>query len=183
MYISPVNIIKGLIQIVEANREQIDGLLKYYRDTDTLNVFVGLRKTLPVSAYPSLELDLASASTDWTHTTAQTGEYEINCYLTVVNNNEELAVEYVSEVTRMIVKLFNWPENMSFPIPNEFYPDGNQIHVQFGSVSNVTYRSTRDGSITVAEFQWRGRVLEYFEYLGADGPAKMDWKTDAYPTD
>lgn len=179
MYISPINIIKGLIEIVEANSEQIDELIKHYRTSDSLHIFNGLRKTLPQSAYPSLEFELSGASTEWTHTSAQTGEYSIACYLTVLNNNEELGAEYISEITRMVVKLFNWPENMSFPIPNEFYPDGNQIHVQFGNVQNVTYRSTRDGSITVAEFQWSGRVLEYFKYLGFDGPAKVDWKNDS----
>jgi hypothetical protein len=54
---------------------------------------------------------------------------------------------------------------MSFIIPNEFYPNEKDpenpfpVHVQFGNVQNVTYRSTRDGSITVAQFSWSGRVL------------------------
>jgi hypothetical protein len=178
MYISPINIIKGLKQIVEVNIDQINDLLQYYRKSDTLHIFEGLRKTLPLSSYPSLEFEPASASTEWTTTSAQTGEYTIDCYLTVNNTNEELNAEYISEITRKIVKLFNYPTNMCFPIPNEYFPNGEQIFVTFGNVSSVTYRSTRDGSLTVAQFSWVGRVLEPFVMTKPFGPAEVNWKED-----
>ena len=192
MYISPHNIILGLIAIVNKNIDNINRVIKYYRSSDELHVFEGLRKTLPLSAYPSLELDPAGATTEWTHTSAQTGEYSVDCYLTVRNNNEELQAEYISEVTRCIVRIFNYPGNMCFPIPNEFYPNDGEINssnsgegipiwVQFGNVQNVQYRSTKDRSIQVATFTWSGRVLEYFKYVG-DGPRKDDWKKDILPT-
>lgn len=184
MYISPINIIKGLHAIIDANMSQIDRVIKYYRTTDSLHVFDGLRKTLPLDAYPSLEFDPVSASTEWTHTSAQTGEYSIDCYLTMKNSNEEYAAEYVSEMTRVLLKIFNYPDNMAFQIPNEYYesPDPEQpykypIWIQFGNVGNVTYRSTIDGSLTVAQFNWTGRVLEYFHYSG-DGPREVIWKKD-----
>ena len=184
MYISPINIIKGLHGVIEANREQIDTVIKHYRTNDTLHIYDGLRKTLPESAYPSLELEPSSASVEWTHTSAQTGEYQIECYLTLKNSNEEYAAEYVSEVTRSILKILNYPDNMSFIVPNEFYesddpenPDKYPIHLQFGNVSSVTYRNTIDGAITVAMFTWSGRVLEYFHYQG-DGPHTITWKKD-----
>ena len=186
MYISPINIIKGLHGILDANKNKIDRVIKYYRTTDELHIFDGLRKTLPLSAYPSLELQPASASIQWTHTSAQTGEYSIQCYLTVRNSNEELAAEYVSQVTRVILEILNYPDNMSFQIPNEYYPNENDpenpipIHIQFGNIPSVTYRSTIDGSITVAQFTWSGRVLEYFKYTG-DGPKQIVWKHDILP--
>lgn len=186
MYISPINIIKGIHGVLQANKTQIDRVIKYYRSTDELHIFDGLRKTLPESAYPSLELEPASASIEWTHTSAQTGEYNIDCYLTIKNSNEELNAEYVSEVSRVILKILNYPDNMSFVIPNEYYPNGNDpehpfpIHIQFANVQNVTYKSTSDGAITVVQFTWTGRVLEYFEYNG-DGPHEITWKHDILP--
>lgn len=186
MYISPINIIKGLRLILEANKEQIDRVIKYYRQNDELHIFDGLRKTLPLSAYPSLQFDATSASVEWTTTSAQTGEYTIECYLTVKNSNEELATQYISEVVRVIVKILNYPDNMSFPIPNQFYPNQENpeqpipIHIQFGNIQSINYRSTIDGSITVAQFTWSGRVLEYFKYTG-DGPKLVDWKKDILP--
>ena len=188
MYISPINIIKGLHGVIEANREQIDAVMKHYRSSDTLHVFDGLRKTLPMSAYPSLELEPSSASIEWTHTSAQTGEYQIECYLTVKNSNEEYAAEYISEVTRVILKILNYPDNMCFKIPNEYYgsddpsnPEKYPVWLQFGNVSSVNYRNTIDGALTVAMFTWSGRVLEYFDYKG-DGPHRIDWKKDILPT-
>lgn len=186
MYISPINIIKGLHKILEANKKQIDRVIKYYRTTDELHIFDGLRKTLPLSAYPCLQLQPASASIEWTTTSAQTGEYTIDCYLTIRNSNEQLAAEYVSEVSRVILKILNYPDNMCFQIPNEYYPNERQpdkpfpIMIQFGNISNVTYRSTIDGAITVVQFSWSGRVLEYFKYTG-DGPKQVNWKKDILP--
>lgn len=180
MYVSPINIIKGLKQIIEVNIDQINELLRYYRSSDELHVFEGLRKTLPLSAYPSLEFEPASASTEWTTTSAQTGEYNIDCYLTVQNSNEDLSAEYISEVSRMIVKLFNYPTNMSFPIPNEFLPNGEQLYIIFGNVQNINYRSTRDGSLTVAQFTWSGRVVETFVFDHQHGPALVNWKKDKF---
>jgi hypothetical protein len=34
MYISPINIIKGLHGVLEANKNKIDHVIKYYRTTD-----------------------------------------------------------------------------------------------------------------------------------------------------
>lgn len=188
MYISPINIIKGLHGVLEANRNQIDTVLKHYRASDTLHIFDGLRKTLPLGAYPSLELEPSSASVEWTHTSAQTGEYQIECYLTVKNSNEEYAAEYISEATRAILKVLNYPDNMCFQIPNEFYgsddpenPEQYPIWLQFGNVSSVNYRSTIDGAMTVAIFTWSGRVLEYFQYNG-DGRREITWKKDILQT-
>ena len=184
MYISPINIIKGLHRVVEANREQIDRVIKHYRENDTLHIYDGLRKTLPLSAYPSLELDPVSANVEWTTTSAQTGEYQIECYLTFKNSNEEYSAEYASEVTRSLLKILNYPDNMCFRIPNEYYqsddpsnPKKYPIMIQFGNVSSVNYRNTIDGSLTVAMFTWSGRVLEYFDYKG-DGPHTITWKHD-----
>ena len=187
MYISPHNIILGLKGVIEANKRTIDGVIRHYRTTDELHVFAGLRKTLPLSAYPSLELDSDSASTEWTTTSAQTVEYVIQCYLTIRNSNEEMATEYVSEVTRSILKVLNYPDNMCFRVPNEYYqsddaenPRKFPVWLQFGSVSSVTYRSTIDGSCTVAQFTWSGRVLEYFKYH-CDGPVEITWKKEILP--
>lgn len=187
MYISPYNIIIGLKGIVEANAERINAVIHHYRTTDELHVFAGLRKTLPMSAYPSLEIDPVSATTEWTTTSAQTGEYTFDCYLTMRNSDEEMAAEYVSEVTRAILKIFNYPDNMCFQIPNEYYQSDDEenpkkypIWIQFGNIPNVTYRNTIDGSITVAQFQWSGRVLEYFKYH-RDGPVEVAWKKEILP--
>ena len=187
MYISPINVIKGLHGIIDANIDNINRVIHYYRKSDELHVFDGLRKTLPLSAYPSLEFDPVSASTEWTHTSAQTGEYRIDCYLTVRNSNEEYAAEYVSEVARILLKIFNYPDNMCFQVPNEYYqsddpsnPKKYPVWLQFGNVADVNYRNTIDGSVTVAQFTWSGRILEYFQYHH-DGPNRIDWKHDILP--
>jgi len=55
MYISPINIIKALIEILEVNTESIDEILQHYLGSNEhLNVFIGMRKTLPLSSFPCI---------------------------------------------------------------------------------------------------------------------------------
>ena len=179
--IAPDNIIKGLISIIEINADSINGLLAFYRDeTSTLHVFEGLRKTLPLSSYPSLELEPVSNSNEWLTTSAQTGEYRIGFTLTVNCDNETLGAEYISQVTRRVVQIFNYPPNMSFIIPNEYQGLNKEpVYVQFGYIGNVNYSATKDGTRRVATWEWAGKVIEGFP--SGDlmlGPKKMEYKED-----
>lgn len=186
MYISPINLVQGLIDILEVNEESIQECLTYYLgDMDGvkhLNVFKGMRKTLPLSAFPCIQFEPANSANEWSHTSAQTGEYTIQCTLTVSCPDDELGAEYISQLTRRIVQIYTYPGNMCFIIPNE-YADNNKtpVYVQFGTINNVTYNATKDGTLRVAQWDWVGRVLETFDYDTLKlGPCKMEYKQNKF---
>ena len=182
MYISPINLIQGLIDILQFNRQSIDELLLYYlgdiNGKPRLNVFKGMRKTIPLDMFPCLQFQPTSASNEWSTTSAQTSEYSIQCTLTVSCSDDELGAQYISQLTRRIVQIYTYPSNMCFAIPNE-YQDMNKtpVYVQFGTINSVTYNSTKDGTLRVAQWDWNGRVLQGFprDCLKV-GPSKMDYK-------
>lgn len=184
MYISPINLVQGLIDILQVNKQSIQQVLIHYLgdypNKPVLNVFKGMRKTLPLSSFPCIEFEPTSGSNEWTTTSAQTSEYTIQCTLTVNCDNDELGAEYISELTRRIVQIYTYPSNMCFIVPNQ-YQDRNKtpVYVQFGTISSVTYNSTKDGSLRVAQWDWSGRIIQSFpqNYLSV-GPAKMDYKQD-----
>ena len=182
MYISPINLVQGLIDILEMNEESISQVLVHYlgdlQGKPELNIFKGMRKTLPLSAFPCIEFEPTSGSNEWTTTSAQTGEYSIQCTLTVNCDNDDLGAEYISELTRRIIEIYTYPGNMCFKIPNEYQDKmKTSVYVQFGTIGNVTYNATKDGTLRVAQWDWTGRVLEVFPYQNIPvGPCKMQYK-------
>lgn len=184
MIISPSNIIEGLILMIKANQEEINSLIKVYRKTDELHLFKGMRKTLPESSFPSLEMEATSGSMEWVTTSAMNGEYSIDCTLTVnCGSDNEIGMEYICELTRKIVQIFNYPQNMSWIIPNE-YADKNKtpVYCQYSDVRNAEYSSSKELGLRVARFQIACRVIESFPHpTNLIGPAKVNWKEDHIP--
>ena len=184
MITSPSNIIEGLILMIKKNQAEINKLIKVYNRNDSLHLFKGMRKTLPLTSFPSLEIEPTSGSMDWIHISAMTGEYSFDCTLTVnCGNNNEIGLEYICELTRKIVQIFNYPQNMSWIIPNE-YQDKNKtpVYCQFSSVQSVEYSSSKEMALRVARWQVTCKVIESFPHpLNLLGPAKVDWKEDHIP--
>lgn len=184
-FISPANIIEGMIQILEANIEPINDALHHYHHGDKLNIFKGLRRTMPQSAFPCLELEPESSGSDWMTTSAQDSTYDIRCVLTLNCQNDELGAEYISEITRRIVQIFNYPPNMAYIIPNEYQgKDKEAVWAQYGYISSVSYGATKDLSIRQADWTYSCKVIETYDYWNlTNGPLLMDFKEDILRND
>lgn len=170
--------------MIKANQNEINSLIKIYRKADSLHLFKGMRKTLPESSFPSLEMEPTSGSMEWVTTSAMNSEYSVDCTLTVnCANKNEIGVEYICELTRKIVQIFNYPQNMSWIIPNE-YADKNKtpIMCQYSDIRNVEFSSSKELALRVSTFQIVCRVIEPFLHPeNLLGPAKVNWKKDHIP--
>ena len=182
MVVSPTNIIDGLFLILKANVTSLNKVIRIYDKKASLHLFKGIRKTLPLDAFPSLEMEPVSGGMDWITTSAQSGEYVIDCVLTVnVGQEIEKGVDYISNLTRKITKIFNYPQNMSWEIPNEWLDKECTIPIlcQYSDIRSVDYLSSKDFSIRVARFQIVCKTTEPFPEPGnLLGPARVEWKRD-----
>lgn len=183
MIVSPSHIIDGLILIVKANIANINSVVRAYDKKGSLHLFKGIAKTLPLESFPSLEMEPVSGSMDWVTTSAESGEYSIDCVLTVNAGSygNERGVEYISDLTRKIVQVFNFPPNMSWVIPNEWLDSEKKypIYCQYSDIRSVDYLSTKDFSIRVARWQISCKTVEPFPIpFGESGPKRANWKID-----
>lgn len=182
MIISPTHIIDGLILIVKANVTGINQVIRAYDKKASLHLFKGIRKTLPQNAFPSLEMEPVSGSMEWVTTSAESGEYMIDCVLTINSPaDNEIGVDYVSNVTRKIVQTFNNPVNMSWNIPDEWLDEEKKIPVmcQYSDIRSVDYMSSKDFSVRVARWQISCKTVEPFPFPGSQlGPVRTNWKSD-----
>jgi len=161
-----------VMEVIELNRSEIDAIVQQYEPGKIMTVWKGMRHTLPVAAFPSLEIEPSSGSTQWNSIYTQSPEYSLDFTLTTNTNNDEMGVEYIGTLTRMLTELFNNPANMGLDIPHEtsWLPNQGYVktRIQDAFVDSVTYNATKDGLIRVSQWNWYCKVLEGIEQSWRD---------------
>jgi len=166
MYTNPSNIIKTVANLLEVNSLTINRAIAIYEPDKKLNVFEGMRKTIPAASMPSLEIEPQSTSNQWATTRSQRPKFTFNCSLTISNNQEELSVEYIGTVATAIIEVMTNPRNLNMRVLNETRWDTNGALVETfiidSLVSDVTWSATKSGTIRVCDFSWFALIHEPF---------------------
>ena len=164
MYTNPSNLVKTVIGIIESNAVTINKVVRIYEPSATLTVWAGMRKSLPIDAFPSLEIEPTSGSNQWATTRSQRPRYSFQCTLTVVNANEEYGVEYIASVVEVLVNILTDPQNLQARVVNERKWDPNvgltDTYILDSFVDSVTYNASKDGTIRTADFEWWATIHE-----------------------
>ena len=166
VYVNPSNIIKSEIKILSLNATRINQTINTYQNGHKLTVLEGMRKTLPVDAFPSFEIEPGTGENEWGCTHAQRPRYNFTCTLTVMVSNPEYGAEYIQTLATILTEIMCDPQNLQFIILNEtlWTPNGGLTTAKTidSLVQNVTYSAVHDGSIRVAEFAWFAWIHEPF---------------------
>ena len=166
MYTNPSNIIKTLVNLLDTNEQQINRVVRVYQGSRRLTVLEGMRQSLPVSAYPSFEIEPGSTGNRWATTRAQRPRFTFTCTLTVSNNREKYGVEYVSTLATILAQIMTSPENLQMRVLNETKWDINgglkDTYILDSLVEDVSFGAARDGTMRTAEFSWFVEIHETF---------------------
>ena len=153
-----------LIALLERNCQQINKTIRVYQGKRALNLFEGMRQTLPAQAYPSFEIEPGGAPNQWATTRAQRPRYNFTCTLTVTNSNEKYGVEYIATIATVLGEIMTSPENLQLRILNEskWSPNAGLVDTYMldSLVEDISYSASRDGTIRTAEFSWFVSVHE-----------------------
>lgn len=172
MYINPYNIEKGLCELLEANNDKIQEIIKAFYGSKTdkkLHVFKSVMPSLQQQFFPSLEMEPTNIDNKWITTEAEYCTYTIRFILTVNFEKNELGTNLLSTLARSIIEIFTYPSNRCFKIPNEIiwnpvaksYTDA---WVQYGDVTGLQFNSIKGGTIRIAQWNWTGEVIEGYNY-------------------
>lgn len=166
MYTNPHNIITTLMDLLNRNSQQINRTIRAFQSKQELAVFEGMRNTLPADVYPALEIEPTTASNQWATTRSQRPRFNFNLTLTVKNENEKLAVEYIATVATILAEIMTSPQNLQLPINDEtkWDPQGglSQTFMLDSLVEDATYNASKAGTLRTAEFSWFVSVHEPF---------------------
>lgn len=166
MYTNPYNIIRTLTSLLNRNAEQINRTVRAYQSQRKLMVLEGMRRVLPIDAYPSLEIEPGPASNSWATTRAQRPRYEFECTLTVKVDKEEYGVEYVCTLATALTEIMTSPENLQLRVLGEtkWNPLSGLVesYILDSLVDSVTYSAAKAGSMRIAKFNWFVVIHEPF---------------------
>jgi len=164
MYTNPHNIALTLIDLLNRNAEQINSVVRIYQSNRKLNVFEGMRKVLPIDAYPALEIESQTAASEWATTRAQRPRYTFRLTLTVRVDNEKFGHEYITTMATTLAEILTSPENLQLQVLGEskWTPDAGLVEtfILDSLVDDVNYSSAKEGSIRKAEFSWFALIHE-----------------------
>lgn len=164
MYTNPSNLADTLIALLNRNAIQINAAVRTYQSNRSLNVFKGMRKVLPVDAYPALEIEAQNAANSWATTRAQRPRYSFQCTLTVRVDNEKFGLEYITTMATVLAEIMTSPENLQMRVLGETKWDPtmglSDTYILDSLVEDATYSSAKEGSIRKAEFSWFALIHE-----------------------
>lgn len=147
-----------MVGVIERNLVVINKVIRVYEPEGSLTVWEGMRKSLPIDAFPSLEIEPTSGSNQWATTRSQRPRYSFQCTLTVLNANEEYGVEYISSIVSVLSNILTDPQNLQERVVDEtkWGPNTGLIdtYILDSFVDSVTYNASKDGTIRTAEFEW-----------------------------
>ena len=146
------------MNLFDTNREQIYQVIREYDPQSTLTVFEGMRKSLPADAFPSFEIEPNDGAPEWATTRSQRPRYNFTCTLTVINDNEDYGVEYISMIATRLADLMTDPQNLQMRVLNESKWDLNggllDTYILDSFVDSCSYSASKDGTIRTAEISW-----------------------------
>ena len=164
MYTNPYNIAQTIVNLLNNYSEDLNGLIAKYQSRRKLTVLTGMRKVVPVSSYPVLEIEVSDANDEWATTHGQRPTYNFKLTLTLKCEKEEIGLEYICTLTTELVRILTSPQNIQLPVEGQqrFSPDGEivQSYIMDGLVDNVTYALSRDGTTRRAEFSLWTKIHE-----------------------
>jgi hypothetical protein len=163
---------------MERNAHQVNQVVRYYQGQKRkLMVLSGIRKVVPVDAYPVFEIEPDSSPNRWATTRAQRPRHQFKCVLTVNVDREEFGVEYICTLASSIVEIMTSPENLQMRILNETHWDPNgglvETYILDSLVDSVRYVAMKEGAVRKAEFSWFAEIHEPYPeskwIIGSEG--------------
>ncbi|MCK9154625.1 MAG: hypothetical protein M0P12_00775 [Paludibacteraceae bacterium] len=159
MEIDPNIVIDRYILVMKANSVLLNSVISEFESRE-LSVLKGIRVTLPVSSFPSLEIESVNSESSWYATRVQRHMQNFRCVLTVLAPSVEDRESYQNRLTSAVTSIFKNPQNLQFPIPCVEGQYRYSAFVYDSFISSVQYSSTRDGFYGVSEWLWTVNIHE-----------------------
>lgn len=159
MEIDPNLVLDKGIETLKSNLVLINKVIEEFESRE-FSIYKGIRTTLPVSAFPSLEMEIQGNDSSWYATRVQRHTMSFRCVITITAPTVEDRETYQNRLTSAVASIFKNPQNMRFAIPCVEGQYRYEAYVYDSFVSDTSYGSTKDGQFGVSEFSWTVNIHE-----------------------
>jgi hypothetical protein len=150
-------LIDTILTFITDEQAAYDTLIaNYLGDRFFLNTFKGIRKSLPVSSMPALEVGPVGDQLSWHSVRVQEDTMALEIHISTNNGNPVAAIDLEGKLVALTMRILTVPAHLRPQI------QGYQTWLYDSPLPSVQYGATAaNGNMRVAKISWSGKALEY----------------------
>jgi hypothetical protein len=149
-------IVDTVLTFYEGEKPLFDTIIANYLDNRQLTLFKGIRKVIPESNLPSIEVAPVSSQLSWHACRVQEDNPSLEIQVSVNIWDPALAVDLEGKLVSLAVRILVQPPQLRPQI------QGTNIWLYDSVLPSVQYGSTAaQGNMRVAKISWSGKALDY----------------------
>lgn len=157
MALIPIDrVVHTLMGWMQLEAPTFNSIIDTFYQGKQITFFEGLRKVIPESSLPSLEIGPSGDTGDWPFVRVQQDEISLEVHITTSNQNVTQAMQLESRLASFTDRILRFPPHLRGRI------EGTNIWFQDSYTKGITYGSSGYSfNIRVCKINWSGKVLEY----------------------
>lgn len=157
MAVIPIDrIVHTLMSWMKVEEPTLNSIIDMFYQGKQINFFEGLRKVIPESSLPSLEIGPSGDTGDWSFVRVQGDEVNLEIHITVSNKLITEAMILEARLASFVDKILRYPPHIRGKI------EGTGIWFQDSFSKGVTYGSAGyNFNIRVCKINWQCKILDY----------------------
>ena len=176
MSLLPVDrVINTVLTWLQMEEPTFNTIIDQFYQGKQINFFAGLRKVIPESSLPSIEVGQGNDEPSWQYPRVQGDSFNLEVHLTVSNKLPEYAQILEGRLASLITRILFHPTHVRGRIEgtNMWFFDAAPGGVEYGSSGYAT-------NIRVTKIPWKGSILESIS--DSQFPIELQEGGDHFPT-
>lgn len=150
-------VLDTFLTMFEEQRPVYNTIIQYYLgERKFISYFKGIRKAIPESNLPSLEIGLTGDTLGWYATRTQEDNVSLEVHITTSNKDPVTAIDLEGKLVALTTRILTIPSHLRPQI------QGMNAWLLDSGLPSVTYGSSQaTGNIRIAKITWQTKNLEY----------------------
>jgi hypothetical protein len=145
-----------LLSWLQLEEAMFNSIIDNFYQGKQITFFEGLRKVIPESSLPSIEVGPTGDSATWPFVRVQGDTIDLEVHITISNKLIYEALLLESRLASFVDRILRYPAHLRGRI------EGTNIWLNDGYTKGITYgASGYNFNIRVCKIAWQGQVLEY----------------------
>lgn len=149
-------IVDMVLTFYREEKPSFDTIISNYLDDRQLTIYKGIRKQIPESNLPCIEVGPVSSEVTWHAVRVQEDHPSLDIRITISLSEPTLAIDLEGKLVCLATRILTYPPHLRPQIP------GTQAWLYDSDLPTVQYGSpAANGSMRVSKISWAGKALDY----------------------
>lgn len=149
-------VVDMVLSFYQEEKPLFDTIIANYLDNKQLTLYKGIRKQIPESNIPCIEVGPVSNDVSWHAVRVQEEKISLDIRVTVNVWEPTLAIDLEGKLVSLATRILTYPPHLRPQIP------GTPVWLYDSDLPSVQYGSpAAGGNMRVSKITWSGKALDY----------------------